>query len=361
MNQKPDASLLPFSRGSRAPVPALASGSSYADGTVISLSTFMADEHTRVADYNGRRLVSNLGRETFSGVRVSRLPSDVIEHASSQPVTSALLPCRVGYFPNARGHKVSRPNGDWSYTLLLCLEGEGRLDLAESRSQMSRGSMAILKPFEFHAYEADVRNPWSLYWIHFNGRMAGEYHDLLTGGGRRPCSDIGVDLRLVQSFERIRSLYQQGFSFPVLVQASAVMHQLLGDMHEMLHNRQQSPEDARTKIQRAIDIMRENPGSNLTIYEFAAATHMSQMYFSAKFREYTGESPRSFFTRVKMEKACQLLVQTRLKVEIIAQMVGYDDAFYFSRAFKRVIGDTPSRYRICRVGASDVPLMQIAR
>lgn len=358
----PHVSLLPFE-------PQVAHQSecreerSTADGAIISLSTYMTDKHTRVADYNGRKLVSIVGREKFGGERVIRLPSRVIEFASRQPVTSALLPCRIGYSPKARGQKVFRPNGDWSYTLLLCLDGEGRLELSNSRERITPGKVVLLRPFEFHAYEADADNPWSLYWVHFNGRMAREYHDLLTAGGKRPCTTIKPDVRLTQSFEHIRGLYLDGNAYPLLVQASAIMHQLLGDIHDKIRTRQrgETPEDVQTKIQRTIEIMRENPRSNMTIHEFAAATHLSQMYFAAKFRQYTGESPRSYFTRIKMKRACQLLVETRLKVEIVAELVGYEDAFYFSRAFKRVIGDTPSGYRVRQTcDHPDEPLLRMA-
>ena len=92
--------------------------------------------------------------------------------------------------------------------------------------------------------------------------------------------------------------------------------------------------------------MKENPGSRMSIREFAAAANMSQMYFGEKFREYCHQNPRSFFTRVKMEKASELLATTEMKIEHVAQAVGFDDAFYFSRAFKNIVGETPSGYRI---------------
>src|SRR4051812_11385392 len=93
------------------------------------LEAYMADEKTRAFNSNGRKLVSILGREDFPGERFFKLPTKVIEFASRQPLTTALMPCRIGYFPNARGQKVSRPNGDWAFTLLFCLDGAGTLHL----------------------------------------------------------------------------------------------------------------------------------------------------------------------------------------------------------------------------------------
>jgi AraC family transcriptional regulator of arabinose operon len=315
------------------------------DPGLRSLSTYMVDAHTRVTDYNGHRLVSILGREEFHGSRIIRLPSEVIEFASRQPVTSALLPCRIGYFPRAQGQRVSRPGGDWSYTLLLCLHGAGDLDLANSRHRMTRGTFAVLRPFEFHAYEADPADPWTLYWIHFNGRMAQEYYDTLTAGGRRICTAVEPDLGVVETFERIRHAYANDYSYRSLMHASALLHLLLSDLHALVNKPVQAPDDVRTRILRIVRAIQENPGSNLSIHELAGAAHMSAMYFSAKFRELTGQSPRGFVSRVKMQRACELLAGSQIKVECVASLVGYDDPYYFSRAFKRVIGTTPSEYR----------------
>jgi AraC-like DNA-binding protein len=50
-----------------------------------------------------------------------------------------------------------------------------------------------------------------------------------------------------------------------------------------------------------------------------------------------------------MQHACQLLDTTHEPVKRIATRVGYDDAHYFSRLFKRVIGVSPQQYRLHRL------------
>ena len=104
----------------------------------------MADPKTRVFNFNGRPLVSVLGREDFPGERIFKLPTKLVESSSRQPLTSALLPCRLGYFPRAKGQKVSRSNGDWEFTLLYCLDGVGVLDLSQAKYRITRGTFALL-------------------------------------------------------------------------------------------------------------------------------------------------------------------------------------------------------------------------
>jgi two-component system response regulator YesN len=73
--------------------------------------------------------------------------------------------------------------------------------------------------------------------------------------------------------------------------------------------------------------------------------YMSISYFSALFKQHTGETFVEYLTRVRMEKAKELLRATQLKTYEIASKVGYADPHYFSVIFKRCTGMTPKEYR----------------
>lgn len=333
-------------QAARAPVPAPRTRVLPArDPSAFSLEGYMADPTTRVFNFNGRKLVALLGREDFPGERIFKLPTKVVEAASRQPLTAALLPCRLGYFPRARGQKVSRPNGDWAFTLLYCIDGNGILDLSHGQFRIGRCTFAVLRPFEFHAYAAAPEQPWSYYWIHFNGTIAQQYYDVLTGAGRHVCTPVGSDLRFVENFERILGIYHEGDSYLHLVQASAALHQLLGDLIGRLRQRSSEQESAPTRITRALAMMRNNLGAHVTIRELAANAGMSHAYFTLQFRRHTGHSPRSYFNQLRIAKAREYLEETEAKVENIARLVGYEDPFYFCRLFKRLTRQTPTLYR----------------
>lgn len=315
------------------------------DPTAFSLEAYMADDKTRVFNFNGRKLVSILGREDFPGERIFKLPTKVVEFANRQPLTAALLPCRVGYFPKAHGQKVSRPSGDWAFTLLYCLDGEGILDLSQSQHRLKRGSLVLLRPFEFHAYEADARQPWSYYWIHFNGTMAQQYYEVITSGGKQTCIEVQSDLRFIEAFEKILGIYREGHAYKILVQASAAMHQLLGDLYGLVCSRVEVQEAPEARIERTLMMMRNNLGMHVSIHELASIVNMSRAYYALQFRRHTGESPRSYFNKMKIAKACEYLEKTGTKIENIAHLLGYEDSFYFCRLFKRVTGKTPTMHR----------------
>ncbi|PHX85115.1 MAG: hypothetical protein CK538_08545 [Opitutia bacterium] len=315
------------------------------DPKAFSLEGYMADDKTRVFSFNGRKLVSVLGREDFPGERIFKLPTKVVESANRQALTAALLPCRLGYFPRAKGQKVSRANGDWAFTLLYCLDGVGTLDLSQGTHRITRGTIALLRPFEFHAYAADPGDPWSYYWIHFNGTVAQQYYDVLTTGGKNTCIAVQSDLRFVETFEKILGIYHAGQAYKDLVQASSAMHQLLGDLFGQVCRRPAVQESTATRIERTLTMMRKNLRAHVSIHELAAGTGMSHAYFTQQFRKHTGQSPRIFFNRQKIAKACEYLAETDAKVESIAHLVGFEDPFYFCRLFKRITQRTPTMYR----------------
>jgi AraC-like DNA-binding protein len=66
---------------------------------------------------------------------------------------------------------------------------------------------------------------------------------------------------------------------------------------------------------------------------------------SKKYKALTGYSPIQHFIHMKMERACYLLDSGQQPVGEVAERLGYQDAQYFSRLFKKVVGLSPSDYR----------------
>ncbi len=77
---------------------------------------------------------------------------------------------------------------------------------------------------------------------------------------------------------------------------------------------------------------------------------ISTSYFSLIFKNSTGETFIEFLSRVRIEKAMELLKSTNMKTYEIAEKIGYGDSHYFSMVFKRMAGTTPTEYRIAVKG-----------
>jgi AraC-like DNA-binding protein len=84
----------------------------------------------------------------------------------------------------------------------------------------------------------------------------------------------------------------------------------------------------------------------LRVSTLSALSGLSVSLFSSLFKCATGYAPIQFFIRLRMQRACELLRETTLSIKEVADSLGYDDPFYFSRIFKSVNGVAPSYYRL---------------
>lgn len=97
-------------------------------------------------------------------------------------------------------------------------------------------------------------------------------------------------------------------------------------------------------IEDVIIFIRKNFSKNSSISELAKRFNLSDTHFRRLFRNYTGRSPREFVTSLRISKAKELLLQNK-KIKEVANIVGFEDKFYFMRVFRTVTGISPGRWQ----------------
>jgi AraC-like DNA-binding protein len=80
----------------------------------------------------------------------------------------------------------------------------------------------------------------------------------------------------------------------------------------------------------------------ISLYRLAHNMYLSPVYISKIFKEETGESPINHLIRIRLTKARELLAAGDMPIKAVARNVGYDDAFYFSKLYKKYYGIPPS-------------------
>ena len=95
----------------------------------------------------------------------------------------------------------------------------------------------------------------------------------------------------------------------------------------------------------ALGYIRTHHMLGLSLDEVAAHVHISPYYLSHLFREKLGVTFVEYVTSVRMELAKNYLLHTRLPVSAVAEKLGYEDAGYFGKVFRKYTGQTPKAYR----------------
>jgi AraC-like DNA-binding protein len=101
-------------------------------------------------------------------------------------------------------------------------------------------------------------------------------------------------------------------------------------------------------LARALRAVHEAPAADWTVERMAAEAGLSRSAFAARFAETVGEPPRAYLTRWRMREAARHLTSGDAPLDAVADRVGYASGAALSRAFKRVTGQTPGRYRAPR-------------
>ncbi|MBX9961432.1 MAG: helix-turn-helix transcriptional regulator [Burkholderiales bacterium] len=98
-------------------------------------------------------------------------------------------------------------------------------------------------------------------------------------------------------------------------------------------------ERVRVLVERSLD-------QPLHVEDLAAAAHMSAFHFSRLFKLATGQSPHAYLTQQRVERAKELLAESRLPLVHIASAVGFQTQGHFTEVFRRHTCTTPRRFRL---------------
>jgi two-component system response regulator YesN len=98
-------------------------------------------------------------------------------------------------------------------------------------------------------------------------------------------------------------------------------------------------------ITKAIEYIKNNYQKNITLEEVAEYVQISKSYLSLLFKQETGINFSNFLTNYRIEKSKPLLRETNLKIYEIAEKVGFDNPYYYSKVFKDVTGMTCKEFK----------------
>ena len=94
-------------------------------------------------------------------------------------------------------------------------------------------------------------------------------------------------------------------------------------------------------------IQKNYPDENLSIKSIADYTYLTPTYLCLIFKKETGKTINQYITEIRIGKSKEYLKDRKIKLYEIANKIGYSNANYFAKIFKKVVGSTPSEFREC--------------
>lgn len=227
------------------------------------------------------------------------------------------------------------------YQLLYIVSGEGTLSTKSAGiMKVTAGDMFMLFPGEWHTYCPDSDTGWNEYWIGFKGPHADRKLNCGFFSLRHPLFHVGIHEQIVRLYDAaIETASEQPRHFQRLL-AGLVEH-LLGLLLVMS---ERGHVETDSLVSKAKLLMEESVDENLKMSKVSEKLNMSYSTFRRQFRQYTGITPAVYFLGLKMHKAKMLLALGK-SVKEVSIALGFESADYFSVAFKRIAGMTPTEYR----------------
>ncbi len=234
---------------------------------------------------------------------------------------------------------VDRPAGtaDW---LFILFHDSATIVLPDGSRQVEQGSLVCWPHGAGHQYGREGAE-WDHTWIHFDGTWAA---GKLADCGIR----CGACLKLQQPAAMETCLWRlytelTGHQQPDPVILKNIFHNWL---RELMRDAQEGesrfiPEEIR-QVKQYLD---QHTRQEITLQQLAEKAGMSVPHLCAQFRRCYGDSPINYLIGLRLKQARYLLLDRRLSVGEVAERVGYEDIYHFSKLFKKHFGCSPRTMR----------------
>lgn len=199
----------------------------------------------------------------------------------------------------------------------------------------------------------------TLDWQAFDANMQRLQENLAASrASRQHVSHILIQLVIVlhrhlEAFHRMHHMNLEWLlqRLTSLTTLEEMIHEVRSSFHEWGRRAldQGNRVDPQMIVRQVLDYVERHYHEDLGIDEVADVVGLSCSHFCVLFKQETGFTFLEYLTKYRIDKACSILRNSEVKVYQIAPLVGYQDPRYFTQVFKKVVGKTPSEYRLAQI------------
>ena len=218
--------------------------------------------------------------------------------------------------------------------VLVGLEGEGEVLIDGDWRQVKAGEICLQPAFAHTGIRVVNEGIWNFAWVRYEE-------------SREKSPVLSTNSPVIHQ----GSVHGLGFAIAGLhaeVERKQMDQAMLHHWVELVHgfvNRAARPYQEDDRLWRVWDAVENELAKSWGLAELAEIACSSPEHLRRLCQQQLGRSPMQHLTYLRMRRAVGLLMESKDKVEVVAQAVGYDNPFTFSNAFKRWTGKRPTDYR----------------
>jgi AraC-like DNA-binding protein len=251
-----------------------------------------------------------------------------------------------GYELCAADYEVKRNSYPY-HVVEYIVRGRGTLEINGTVHPLSAGTIAVFSPGQSHHYLCDPSDPLEHIFLALTGEDAAGLFELSTFNrlGAIQSSDPQG------SFELFMKIMETGLEKPPLSQELCCCYLKCVLLEQASANQmpRENGSPAVNSFFRAKNYIDRNFSELKGVKAVAESVGLNIRYLSRLFKRYINLTPSEYIMRLKLNRGGKLLLSTELPVKRIAEMVGFDDPYHFSRNFKNHHGLSPAKYRTAHI------------
>ena len=244
--------------------------------------------------------------------------------------------------------------------IVIILKGKGHFIINDEKVLVSEGNVLILNPGTYHRSIPDsphtltecylaftdvdfVNAPRNFFPFFHGQKMLGKLPERVKKEIFQLCCSID---RESQSRNPGRYFMLKAYLIQVICLLLRFDRQEeIADQHCLAGYEFKSP-NKKYVVQQIMKYMENHYKEKISLDQIAENMYLSPFYISKLFKSETGDTPINYLISLRMEKAKELLDQnSTLSVQEAAAAVGYEDAYHFSKLFKKFYGLSPLYYK----------------
>ncbi len=250
----------------------------------------------------------------------------------------------IGFSHNLPNYSAGYDRREY-YILHYIIDGCGTYTINNSTYHLSAGDGFIVIPNTTVIYRADIKNPWTVYWVGFYGNKTEYYLSRINVKISNPIfhfSDIGL---LVQCMEKLYSEIQsRNISFELIL---GYFYQTIGTIQKNT-SKELNLYQPMYYYQSVLTFIEHNLRRPIKVQDLADSLMLSPSHIYRIIKKESGLTPHELIEKMKIEKACELLSTTNISIQEIALLLGYEYVSHFFMVFKKKMKITPGEYRNSR-------------